>query len=247
MFVAASTRCFSDKSFSEACQLLVDLEYDKIEIWFDESTDHLKPSEVTSDLEAFHSAFRKMTRLTPVAFCLEHDIDADTLIGLSKLAKVMKVTQITIPSSPIGTPFNAEIDRLREFTGIASQDGVRLSIKTRTGQLTEDAHTAVELCQAVKGLGLTLDPSYYICGPNRGAAYDQVYPYVYHTHLRDTSPEQLQIQVGLGDIDYSRLISQLGRENYARALSVEFLPELLDPEIRPLEMRKLRMLLETLL
>jgi len=247
VFVAASTRCFSDKSFSEACQLLVDLEYDKIEIWFDESTDHLKPSEVTSDLEAFHSAFRKMTRLTPVAFCLEHDIDADTLIGLSKLAKVMKVTQITIPSSPIGTPFNAEIDRLREFTGIASQDGVRLSIKTRTGQLTEDAHTAVELCQAVKGLGLTLDPSYYICGPNRGAAYDQVYPYVYHTHLRDTSPEQLQIQVGLGDIDYSRLISQLGRENYARALSVEFLPELLDPEIRPLEMRKLRMLLETLL
>lgn len=247
MFVAASTRCFGDKKFSEACQLLVDLEYDKIEIWLDERTDHLKPSEAAADPEAFFAGFRETTRLTPVAFCLEHDVDVDTLTGISKLAKLMKVTQITIPASPIGTPFNAEIDRLREFTAISSQDGVRLSIKTKTGQLTEDAHTAVELCQAVRGLGLTLDPSYYICGPNRGASYDQVYPYVYHVHLRDTSPEQLQIQVGLGEIDYSRLIGQLSRENYARALSVDFLPELLDDEIRPLEMRKLRMLLETLL
>ena len=247
MFVAASTSCFADKSFSEACHLLNDLEYDKVELWFDDTTDHLKPSEIGADPDAFAVRYREMTRMTPIALCLEHDVDPAIFTGLSKLAKLLRVTQITIPASPLGTPFNAAIDRLREFLNITNQDGVRLSIKTKTGQLTEDPHTAVELCQAVHGLGLTLDPSYYICGPNRGAAFDQVFPYTYHLHLRDSIPEQVQVQIGLGEVDYTRLISQLRREDYNRALSVNLLPTAMDDASRPLEMRKLRMLLETLL
>ena len=75
-----------------------------------------------------------------------------------------------------------------------------------------------------------------------------MFPHVYHVQLRDSTAKQLQVQVGLGELDYSRLISQLRKENYERILSVELLPELYDSEInRLLEMRKLRMLLETLL
>ena len=247
MFVAASTNCFGDASFREACQCLSDLEYDKIELWFDERSEHLKPSEVATDPEAFVLRYREITRLTPIAVCLEHDIDLPVFFGISKLAKLLRVTQITIPASPLGTPFNAEIDRLREFLRIANADGIRLSIKTKTGHLTEDPHTAVELCQAVRGIGLTLDPSYYVCGPNREASYDQVFPYVYHLHLRDTTADNLQVQIGLGQIDYTRLITLLQRENYNRALSVELYPEMILREDRPLELRKLRMLLETLL
>lgn len=247
MFVAASTRCYADKSFAEACQLIADLEYDKLELWFDETDGHLKPSEIAAEPEAFFSRYREITRLTPIAICLEHDVDSATMAGLSKLAKLMRITQITIPASPLGTPFNAEIDRLRAHHAIASQDGVRLSIKTKTGCLTEDPHTAVELCQSVRGLGITLDPSYYICGPHRNGSFDQVFPYVFHVHLRDTSPEQLQVQIGLGEIEYARLITQLQRESYERALSVDLSHELMDAEMRPLEMRKMRMLLETLL
>jgi len=247
VFVAASTRSFSEKSFEEACFQISELEFDKVEIWLDEQSSHLKPSEVAADPERFYARFREMTRLTPIGLYLEEDIPLATLVSLSKLAKMMRVTQITIPASPLGTPFNTEIDRLREFVGVTSQDGIRLSIKTKTGHLTEDPHTAVELCQSVRGLGLTLDPSYYICGANRGKSYDQVLPYVFHTHLRDTTPSQLQVQVGLGEIDYSRLINQLRRFDYQRALSVDILPDLLEEADRPLEMRKLRMLLDTLL
>ena len=53
--------------------------------------------------------------------------------------------------------------------------------------------------------------------------------------------------VGLGEVDYSRMISQLHRFNYNRTLSVEILPELLGDSERALELRKIRMLLETLL
>ena len=248
MFVAASTRCFADRPFDEACRLLTDLEYDKVEIWMQESSDHLKPSEVAADPDAFLANYRENPRLTPVAFCFEDDeIPTKTFSEITKLAKLMKITQITVPASPLGNPFNAEIDRLKELLEIATHDGVRISLKTRTGRLTEDPHTAVELCQAVKGLGLTLDPSHYICGPHRGGSYDQVFPYVFHVHLRDTTPQQLQVQVGLGEIDYSRLITHLQREDYNRILSVDFYPEMMEAESRPLEMRKLRMLLETLL
>ena len=45
-FVSASTRCFSDKSLEEACYLLDDLEFDKIELWMDDAQTQLKVSEV---------------------------------------------------------------------------------------------------------------------------------------------------------------------------------------------------------
>ena len=248
MFVAASTRCFSDKGFAEACHLITDLEFDKVELWFDENSQHLRPSDATRNLEGFFSQYREATRLTPIAFCLEHDVPSGTLHDLCKLAKLMRVAQITVPSSPIGTPFNEEIDRLRQFVRLANQETIRLSIKTKTGSLTEDPRTAVELCQSVKGLGLTLDPSYYHCGPHATRGYDSLMTDVFHVHLRDSTASQLQVQVGLGELDYSRLISQLRKENYERTLSVEILPELCEPEInRLLELRKLRMLLETLL
>jgi len=247
VFVAASTGCFAEKSFEEACDQIAELEYDKVELLFDETGDQLRPVEIAADPEHFFARYREVTRLTAVALCLEHDVEPSTFAGLSKLAKLLKVTQITIPSSPLGTPFNTEIDRLREFLEIAGGDGIRLSIKTKTGRLTEDSHTAVALCQAVRGLGLTLDPSHYICNPKQVGPYDQVFPYVYHVHLRDTTAGKLQVQTGLGEIDYNRLINQLRRQNYNRILSVDLIPSLIDDAQRPLEMRKLRMLLETLL
>ncbi len=247
MFVSASTHSFGDRPFDEACRQFTELEFDKLEIWLSEGSQHLCPSEVATDPEHFFARYRETTRLTPVGFWLDHDVPPATLAGIAKTAKLMRITQITMPASPLGTPFNTEVDRLREFVRLASADGIRLSIKTETGRLTEDPHTAVELCQAVRGLGLTLDPSHYMCGPNAGRSYDQVFPHVYHTHLRDSTAQSLQVQVGLGEIDYTRLISQLNRRGYNRALSIDILPTPENSAERPLELRKLRMLLDTLL
>jgi hypothetical protein len=51
----------------------------------------------------------------------------------------------------------------------------------------------------------------------------------------------------LGELDYTRLINQLTRRSYNRALSIEILPTAENVGERPLELRKLRMLLDTLL
>lgn len=248
VFVAASSRCFSELSFYDACQPIVDLGFDRLEISLDERGNHLRPSEVVADPERFVKLYREHTRMSPVALSLETDVDADAFLALCRLSKLMKITQITLPAAQLGTPFNEEIDRLRNRITTANSSGIRLSLKTKTGHLTEDPQTAVELCQSVPGLGITLDVSYFHCGRYSNQSYDAVFPYVYHVQLRDSSPKELQVPVGLGDIDYGRIVAQLRRQNYTRALSVEVLPELITPECeRGLELRKMRMLLETLL
>ncbi len=247
VFVACSTRCFTGMSFEEACSQVLDLEFDRIELYLDDQGQTLSATNVAADPEAFFTRYREATRLMSAGMTLAHDIPPDVMRGLVKVTKLLRVTQICLPASALGTPFNAEIERLRELTKIAGQDGIRASIRTTSGTLTEDPHNAIELCQAVPGLGLALDPSHYLRNANFDRAVDLVIPHTYHVHLRDSSPQSLQVQVGLGEMDYSRLISQLRRVGYDRALSIELLPEMLEAEQRPLELRKMRMLLESLL
>src|SRR5262249_37341125 len=119
---------------------------------------------------------------------------------------------------------------------------------TLSGTLTEDPDTAVLLCQRVPGLGLTLDPSHYIAGHHAGKGFDQVYPYVRHVHLRDTGrgPNQFQVHVGQGEVEYGRLIAQLSRFHYDRLLTVD-IRDTADPAFpREHEVRKLKYLLESL-
>ena len=68
-----------------------------------------------------------------------------------------------------------------------------------------------------------------------------------HVQLRDSSPTELQVPGGLGEVDYNRIISTLRHEGFGRTLSVDLLPRTMEGEERLLEMRKLRLLLETLL
>jgi sugar phosphate isomerase/epimerase len=150
-----------------------------------------------------------------------------------------------VRSAELGTPFNAEVERLRDLVSLAAHEGVRVGLLTETGRMTENPDTAVVMCNNVKGLGITLDPSHYVCGPLRGGNYEQVMKYVYHVRLRDTSKDQLQVQVGQGEIEYGRLVNQLHKVRYDRALCVDILPT---AEVDQLaEMRKVRLLLESLL
>jgi len=246
--VAITTRVFQELPFAETCQAASELEYDKLEICFAENQQDWSAAQIAADPEQFASKYYELTRMTPVAFYVMYDIDRDDFKGLCQFAKKLRVTQITLPASPVGAPYNTEIDRLKDCVSIATHEGVRVSIKTQTGTLTEDPRTAVELCQSVKQLGLTFDPSYYLCNPTgQELNYDLLLPHIYHVHLRDSSYDEIQVLTGLGHIDYNRLIAQLETVNYNRTLSVDLLPEKTPQETRELELRKLRLLTESLL
>ena len=247
MQIAASTRSLWDLSFPAACGQLQDLGFDKVEIWINSRFDQLKASQIVDNIDSVLAMFRDASRLSPVAIFLEEEVSSADFQVIVNFAKQLRVAQISIEASPLGTPFNSEIDRLKERNVMCMEEGIRLSILTKTGLLTEDPHTAVELCQSVKGLGITLDPSYYLCTPKGEIPFDVVFPHVTHTQMRDTSKTEMQVPAGLGEIDYNRIIAALRHEGYDRTLTVDLLPKTMQGEERHLEMRKLRLLLESLL
>lgn len=247
MYVAATTRAFSDLTFGETLQQIEDLEFDRFELCLNEQGAEWTLSAVADRPDEHVQQLKELTRLTPVAIYINGDVDRLPFQNICRFAKLSKITQLTIPASATGAPYNTEIDRLKDLVAIANQESVLVSLKTQSGTLTEDPHTAAELCQNVKGLWLTLDPSYYMRSTAQSCEYDILLPHVSHTHLRDSTPNEVQVPTGLGEVDYNRLISQLNKLGYKRALSVDLIPELTAQETRGLEFRKLRLLLESLL
>jgi sugar phosphate isomerase/epimerase len=249
VFVSASTDCFPDLSLPAALDRLGDLEYTAVELALFEDREQFKPSYILANLEQAIEQCRNTRRLDVVAFDVRitatKDEHYEQFLAICRLAKTVKVVTLTVPSAEVGTPFNEEVDHLRRLVDIATLQGVRVALKSQIGRLSEDMDTVTVLCDNVKGLGLTLDPSVYIYGNAQGKPTDKLLKYVFHTHLRDTNKKAFQVRVGQGDVEYGRLISQLQKVNYNRALSVNI------AEVEGVdhagELRKLRLLLESLL
>ncbi len=249
MLVAASTECFAELSLENVVDKLAHLEFSCIEFTVKEEDGLLKPSEVLADLGRAIDICRNTRRLDIVGFDTDITAEGEThyqqFDAICKLAKAVKIVQLTVPSGLLGTPFNEEVEKLRKLVAIAELQGVRVSIKSQIGRLSEDPDTVAVLCDNVKGLGLSLDPSHYICGPHAGRSIDKIMKYVFNVHLRDSSKDSLQVRVGQGEVDYGRLITQLRQQKYDRALVVH-LTELPDIDHQA-ELRKIRLLLESLL
>ena len=249
MFVAASTECFLDLSLAAALDRLADLEFTNVELAMFEDADQFKPSQIAADIEKAASICRNTRRLDVMAFDVritaQKDAHYEQFTAVCKLAKATKVVTLTVPSAELGTPFNEEVEHLRRLVDIAVQHGVRVGMKSQVGRLSEDPDTITVLCDNVKGLGLTFDPSAYIFGPHQGRSIDKLMKYVYHVQLRDTNKKAFQVRVGQGDIEYGRLITNLQKLKYNRAFSVNIVEQ---PEVDHVgELRKMRLLLESLL
>ncbi|HEY7327742.1 MAG TPA: sugar phosphate isomerase/epimerase [Gemmataceae bacterium] len=253
MFVACSTFCFSRLSLEAALDVLAELEFSKFEVALSEQNNQLRPSEVVTDIGRAASRLRHGPGLTPTAFSVE--IDARNaaehdrqLKAVCRLARISAVPLITVKAAPVDTNLDSEIKRLQHLVDLAGADGIQLSVSTITGTMTEDPDVALALCQRVRGLALTLDPSHYIAGPHADKNHDALYPYVKHAHLRDTrrGANQFQVRIGQGEVEYGRIIAQLARYQYDRGLCV-YIHDVPDaPFVMQSEVRKLKYLLESL-
>jgi sugar phosphate isomerase/epimerase len=256
VFVACNTLCFSNEPLESALRHIAELEFDKIELSIFEESGHLRPSEVAENPDAAAHRLRQGPSLTPAAIGLDFgDLDPAGPVlrrrfeAMCRLAKPLTVAVLTIAASPLGTPFDDEVKRLSALAGYAMREGLVLALETHAKTLTADPAVAVALCEAVPGLGLTLDPSHYIQGPHKGADFDEVYPFVQNVHLRDTGKNsgEFQVRVGQGEIEYNRIVNQLARHGYDRSLTVSIL-DLPDNNFDiEVEVRKLKLLLESLL
>lgn len=254
MFVACSTRCFTHLSLDEALVHIAELDFTKVDIAIDPHSPHLTPADVLADPLRVARRIRAHANLIPSVITADFDLTnperaEQEFRAVCKLARLLAVATLTTSAAPSGSDFEAEVRRLKTWVQIAAGEGQVLTVATRIGTLTELPEVAVRLCERVPGLYLTLDPSHYICGPNQNRPYDQVYPYVRHVHLRDSgrTPDKIQVRIGQGEIEYSRVVSQLERYQYDRGLAVEMANAPNLPFVMDTEVRKLKYLLESLI
>lgn len=246
MQIAGSTRSLWEMSPGAACAQLQDLGFDKCELWINDDYNQLKSTQVIREPDSVIAELRDSSRVSPVAVFLDQELPLDDFRQIVEFCRALRVAQITIAASPVGTPFNTEIDRLKDRHAICHHASIRLSIVTRAGLLTEDPLTATELCQSVKGLGITLDPTCYVY-QSAQASWESVFEYTLHCHLRDSSATELQVSCGLGEVDFNRITTSLEAFQFNRSLAVDLLPETMSGEERLLELRKMRLLLESML
>jgi sugar phosphate isomerase/epimerase len=255
VFVACSTRCFSSEPLEAALRHIAELEFNKIDVALLENSPNLRPSEAAENIEAAVHRIRHGPSLTPTALDLDFGPIEDPKLlrrrfeAMCRLAKPLTVAVLTMPAAPLGSPFDDEVRRLGTLAEIAGREGLVLTVETHSQTLTADPTTAVALCKAVPGLGLTLDPSHYIHGPHQAGGFDEVYPYVQNVHLRDTGRQsgEFQVRVGQGVVEYGRIVAQLERYGYDRSLTVSILDLPTNDFEIEVEVRKLKLLLESLI
>jgi sugar phosphate isomerase/epimerase len=145
--------------------------------------------------------------------------------ALAKLAARLKARLINIMAPSAKADRDEMVRRLRKLQAAASQAGVLLTIETHCDQLTERPADALWLCRQVPGLGLTLDPSHYFAGPNQGANFDALYPFVQGTGFRagGMSWKEIQRPWGKGPIDFAAVARKLESAGYRGFYVAEYI------------------------
>ena len=187
MFVSVSTRCFASESLESALRHIAELEFNKIELAILEDGPHSRPSEIAADPEHALHRIRSGPSLTASAFDLDFgQVDEKTYVkrfeAMCRFAKPLTVAVLTIPASSRETPLNDEIRRLAVLNEIALREGLVLTLETHSQTLTADPATALALCKALPGLGLTIDPSHYVI-QNQRKGVDELYAFARNVHL----------------------------------------------------------------
>lgn len=251
MYVACSTLSFSKLTLEDALRTVREMRFTKADLAIHDDGPHLTPAEVVADMGRVAQRLKAANLpLAAIHLSIGTTDAAEARAqfrAVCRLARVSTVPLVTVPVAAVGSDFDSEVCRLKDWVKVAEMEGVILAAETSTATLTADPLGAAELCRRVPGLTLTLDPSHYHIGPHP-ANYDCLYSYVRHVRLRDTgtAPEQFQVRIGQGEMEYGKIITQLDRCRYDRALSVDIRDVPDNPFPVEPEVRKLKYLLESL-
>ncbi len=248
MFVAATTRCFPGASLSEAAEMLADQDFSSLEVFIHQTDGVIKPSDVLNHFEESVAKSRACNRISTAVYSIdiepEQDFEAH-FRACCRLAKINRVVTLVLRSSPLGAPFNEEMERLQTAVRLAMEYGCVVGVLTEKGRISGDLQTTLGFCNRINGLMCALDPSYYLGEAMQSKIFDQLLPFVSHVRIRDSKPGEYQCKVGQGELEFGKLVSQLEQVGYNRGLSVDIVPR--DGDIHLVELRKMRLLMESLM
>lgn len=247
LFVAASTHCFPDVSFTRSMQKLAELEFHSAEVVVGYGQSDLKPEWLEQDLAVVARMCVSQRQITPFAVFMDISADDQLYNDIFKrcvqLCQMLKTVTLVVKSSPVGSPYNEEFERLRMLTRFAFGSGIVLSLLTERESISGSVDSLLSLCNGLPELTVALDPSHFIYGYKKPVNYDLLIPKTSHVRLRDTTEKEFQVQIGQGALEFNKLVAQLSKSGYRRALCIDLsaLPNS-NPDS---ELRKMRLLVES--
>src|SRR5262249_34356179 len=153
----------------DALRVIGELRFNKFDAAIHEHGKQLRPSEVAADVAAAAARLRNGPGLAPAAFSADFDPPDEAEFtrqfkAVCRLARISALPLLTTRPSPLATPLDAEVKRLRRLVALGEAEGILVTVSTLVGTHTQTPAGAVALCEQVPGLGLTLDPSHYTAG-----------------------------------------------------------------------------------
>lgn len=118
--------------------------------------------------------------------------------------------------------FDTSAAVLRSMVHVAEEKGLACNIEPCMGSIAHAPSAAIELCQAVPGLGLTLDYAHQV---QLQLGHEQIEPmhrYLRHMHAKQSAPGTFQARADEGVIDFPRIVRKLEADRYDGVLCVEF-------------------------
>ena len=253
MDVSCSTFCFTKEPFEHALRHIAELEFSKVDLGVSDEGTHLTPNDVLNDAAGVQHRIRQGPTIGFSGIALRTAKTGDEFLQVldatAHLAKQIFAPIVTFEAGPSGSSMIDQKNWLTQCVRTVSIHGVQPVIRTKVGTVAEMPTFAMQLCEQVEGLNLALDATHFHWGPNQGESYEHVYPFVRHVFLCDSGKKAdlRQVKVGRGEIEYGKIVSSLEQRGYNGALVVaieDSIPSDMDTEA---EVRKLRLLLESLL
>lgn len=118
--------------------------------------------------------------------------------------------------------FEISTEELRGMVAVAGEKELQCNVEPCVGSIAERPEDAVRLCEAVPGLGLTLDYAHQV---QLGLGADEIEPLHHHArhfHAKQSAPGSFQARPDEGAIDFGRMIRQLVADEYDGVVCVEF-------------------------
>ena len=247
LFVAASTHCFPDVPFTKSLQKLAELDFHSVEVVVGYGKSDINPDWLTQDLPGVARMCFSQRQATPFAVFVDIPVDDPKYYSIfercARLCQVLKAVTLIVKSSPTGTPYNEEFERLQKMTRYGLGTCVVISLLTEKDAISGSIDSLTSLCKGIPELTVALDPSHFIYGYKKPVSYEPIIPRVSHVRLRDTTENEFQVQIGQGVLEFSKLVNQLSKVGYRHALCVDLAT--FPNSDQESELRKMRLLVES--
>jgi len=220
--------------------LIRDLGFDGVDVGFFEGRSHIQPSSALENLKTSAAALRRLcserdlkladlflqpsselTQLTvnhPEAG--ERQKSRDIFERSLEFAVECGAEHFSIlPGVPwANEERSASLDRaileLTWRTDLCTRAGMPLSCEAHYGSVVASPSDALELFEAVPGLGLVLDCAHFVVPGYSEEEIEKLIPHAVHVHARGACKDQIQVVAAENTIDFGRLVRTLKDRAY---------------------------------